>query len=97
MLEGYLSGLEKNDIRFISENHENFRIILDEEHFFCLQHERIEKILLRGIFLIIAILKCLVVFIMEKVFRVKDMFIRVATIRQMILHNLIEFCLLENP
>lgn len=34
MLEGYLSGLEKNDIRFISENHENFRIILDEEHFF---------------------------------------------------------------
>ena len=85
MLEGYLSGLEKNDIRFISENHENFRIILDEEHFFCLQHERIEKDIVEGYL------------IMEKVFRVKDMFIRVATIRQMILHNLIEFCLLENP
>jgi len=48
MLEGYLSGLEKNDIRFISENHENFRIILDEEHFFCLQHERIEKDIVEG-------------------------------------------------
>lgn len=48
MLEGYLSGLEENDIRFISENHENFRIIVDEEHFLCLQHERIEKDIVEG-------------------------------------------------
>lgn len=38
MLEGYLSGLEENEVRFISENHENFRIIVDEEHFFRFHH-----------------------------------------------------------
>ena len=48
MLEGYLSGLEENEVRFISENHENFRIIVDEEHFFRLQHERIEKDIVEG-------------------------------------------------
>ncbi len=48
MLEGYLSGLEENEVRFISENHENFRIIVDEEHFFCLQHERIERDMVEG-------------------------------------------------
>ena len=48
MLEGYLSGLEENEIRFISENHKDFKIIVDEEHFFCLQHERIEKDIVEG-------------------------------------------------
>lgn len=48
MLEGFLNGLEENEIRFISENHENFRIIVDEEHFLCLQHERIEKDIVEG-------------------------------------------------
>ena len=48
MLEGYLSGLEENEVRFISENDENFRIIVDEEHFFRLQHERIEKDIVEG-------------------------------------------------
>ena len=35
MLEGYLNGLEENEIRFISENHENFRVIVDEEYFYA--------------------------------------------------------------
>lgn len=48
MLEGYLSGLEENEIRFISENHKDFRIIVDEKHFFCSQHERIEKDIVEG-------------------------------------------------
>ena len=31
MLEGYLIGLEENEIRFISELQENLRVVVDEE------------------------------------------------------------------
>ncbi len=48
MLEGYLNGLEENEIRFISENHENFRVIVDEEHFLRLKNEIIEKDIVEG-------------------------------------------------
>lgn len=48
MLEGYLNGLEENEIRFISENHENFRVIVDEEYFLRLQNEIIEKDIVEG-------------------------------------------------
>ena len=48
MLEGYLSGLEENDIRFISENHENFRVITDERYFFDIKSKRIEKDIVEG-------------------------------------------------
>ena len=48
MLEGYLNGLAENEIRFISENHENFRVIVDEEYFLRLQNEIIEKDIVEG-------------------------------------------------